>query len=57
MYADVTDEVEYADGLALVDLLRLMLRWEPTARPAVVDLLTHPWFSGGHPSVAWKCDT
>jgi hypothetical protein len=34
--------------LAFVDLLRSMLRWEPVARPTVVNLLTHRWFTSSH---------
>jgi hypothetical protein len=37
---DADEEVEN-----FVDLLRVMLRWEPTDRPTVADLLKHHWFA------------
>jgi serine/threonine protein kinase len=37
---DADEEVEN-----FVDLLRVMLRWDPTDRPTAADLLTHHWFA------------
>jgi serine/threonine-protein kinase SRPK3 len=33
------------DAENFVDLLRIMLRWDPIDRPTVADLLKHHWFA------------